>query len=184
MTYHTGNNLLDPKMIFEKAHLREGMHVADFGCGRTGHIAIPAAVAVGPEGIVYAVDILKDVLENVQKRADVDSLVQLHTVWSNLEMIGKTAIPAATLDVVFIINTMTQSDNRHAMLEEAKRLLKEKGRIVVVDWKKKGLSFTPADHRFVDFADVIQWGRMHGMGIQEQFDVGEYLHGVVLFKGR
>lgn len=182
MSYHTGNQLVDPKLIYEKAHIQTGMHVADFGCGRTGHFVFPTAIKVGMEGAVFAVDIQQDVLENVQKRADMEALVNVHTVWSNLEMVGKTAIPEGSLDVVFVVNTLTQSDNRHAVLEEAKRLLKSKGRIVIVDWRKKGLSFSPADERFVDFADLINWGRMHGMALQEEFNVGEYMYGVVLYR--
>lgn len=182
MSYHAGNQLVDPKLIFQRAQLQPGMHVADFGCGRTGHIVFPASLQVTSNGVVYAVDILKDVLNNIQKRADLEALVNIHTIWSNLEYVGKTAIPAGSLDVVFIVNTMSQSDNRHGMLEEAKRLLKDKGRIVVVDWTKKGLSFSPADERFVDFSDIKGWARNNLFGVQEEFGVGPYHHGLVLYR--
>lgn len=182
MSYHSGNQLIDPHMLFEKAQLQEGMHVADFGCGRTGHMVFPAAMVVGERGLVFAIDILKDVLENVHKRAKMEALHQVQTVWSNLEYLGKTAIPEGSLDIVFIVNVLSQSDNRHGMLEEAKRLLKDKGRIVVADWNKEGLSFSPDHKRFVDFTNVTEWARLHGFGIQEQFAVGPYHHGVILYR--
>jgi len=158
------------------------MHVADFGCGKTGHIVFPASVVVGSQGIVYAVDILKDVLVSIQKRANLEALVNIHTIWSNLEYVGKTAIPSDSLDLVFIVNTLSQAENRHGILEEAKRLLKSKGRIVVVDWHKKGLSFSPDDNRFVNFDDMKDWARMNGFGVQDEFTVGPYHHAIVLYR--
>ncbi len=182
MVYHSGNQMIDPYIIFEKCHLRPGMHVADLGCGRTGHIVSPCASVVGDKGVVYAVDILKDVLESVKKRAMMDKLFNIHTVWTNLEHVGAAAIPAGSLDVAFLINTLVQSDNRHCVLEEAKRLLKNKARLVIVDWTKKGLKFGPDNNRFVDFADIKKWAGAHGMVVQEEFKAGKFHKGLVLFK--
>ena len=182
MVYHSGNELVDPYLIFDKAQLRSGMHVADLGCGRTGHVLFPAASLIGEHGIIYAVDILKDVLESIKKRAVMDNLSNIHTVWSNLECVGATSIPVKSLDVVFLVNTLVQSINRHAILEEAKRITKDKARIIIVDWFKKGLSFGPEDDRFIDFENIKQWAKMHGLAMQEEFGVGRYHKGLVLFK--
>lgn len=182
--YHSGNELLDPYLLFEKGQLCAGMHVADFGCGRTGHIIFPAATVLGEQGVIYAVDILKDVLANVEKRALLEGLSNIHPVWSNVEMVGKTAVPQGSLDVVFIVNVLSHSDNRHGILEEAKRLLKKKGRLVIADWTREGLSIAPAGERFVDFSHVVNWARMHGFALQNEFPVGKYHHGVVLYRNQ
>ncbi|MBD3311133.1 MAG: methyltransferase domain-containing protein [Candidatus Magasanikbacteria bacterium] len=182
MAYHTGNEMVDPYLLFERAQLRPGMHVADLGCGRTGHVVFPAAVVLGERGIVYAVDILKDVLEIIQKRANTNRLYNIHTVWANLEHVGATAIPEKSLDVAFLVNTLVQADNRHGVLEEAKRLLKDKARLVIVDWARKGLKFGPQDERFVDFENIKKWANMHGFAFQEEFDVGRFHKGLVFFK--
>lgn len=174
--------MIDVILLFQKAGLREGMHLADLGCGRTGNIVFPAAKTVGNLGIVYAVDILKDVLENIQKRAASDGFTNIHTVWADIEKTGKIAIPSASLDVVFLVNTLVQSNDRHAMLEEAARLLNDKARIVVVDWAKSGLPFGPKDDQIVDFGDIKSWGRGKNFAVQEDFDAGMYHKGVVLFK--
>ncbi|PIZ95605.1 MAG: hypothetical protein COX81_00535 [Candidatus Magasanikbacteria bacterium CG_4_10_14_0_2_um_filter_37_12] len=180
--YHSGNQMIDPYVLFQKAQLQSGMHVADFGCGQTGHIVFPAAKVLGEKGVMYAVDVLKSVLEIVGKRASINSLLNIHTVWSDLERIGKTAIPEKSLDLAFVINTLVQSDNRHAILEEARRLLKDKARLVIVDWSKKGLTFGPQDNRFVDFLDIKRWSQMHGFVVQEEFDMGRFHKGLVLYK--
>ena len=59
--------MVDPQLLFEKAQLQPGMHIADLGCGRLGHIVFPALKFVGETGLIYAVDILKDVLEDIKQ---------------------------------------------------------------------------------------------------------------------
>ncbi|KKQ27961.1 MAG: hypothetical protein US42_C0003G0018 [Candidatus Magasanikbacteria bacterium GW2011_GWC2_37_14] len=180
--YSNGNRMVDAPLLLDKAQVQPGMFVADLGCGRTGHIVFSAAPRVGERGIVYAVDVLKDVLETVRKRAALESFLEIHTVWADLEQVGKTSMPAGSLDAGFIINVLNQSNNRHAILEEAHRLLKDKARLIIVDWARTGICFGPPAERYVDFKDIIDWSTLHGFALQEEFDMGKYHHGLVFFK--
>ena len=182
MPHHSGDQMIDPSLLFQKAHIQPGMHIADFGCGRTGHLIFPATKIIGEHGLVYAVDILKDILEVLTKRAASTGIHNMHTVWSDIEQVGATAILPNSLDVIFVVNTLVHSENRHGVLDEARRLLKDKARLVIVDWKQKGLTFSPDDDAFVDFNNILDWALMHGYVLQEEFDVGAYHHGMVLFK--
>src|SRR3989339_1394237 len=180
---HTsGNQLIDPHLLFDKARIHSGMHIADLGCGRIGHVVFPGAMVVGEMGLVYAVDILKDVLENVRKRAAMENLLNVHTIWSDLEKSGSTSIPEHNLDAGFIINVLWQAKNRSAILDEALRLLKEKARLVVVDWARDSLSFAPPKDKLVNFDEIKKWARSKNLFIQEEFAAGPYHKGIVLFK--
>jgi len=174
--------MIDFRALIEKVQIRTGMHVADFGCGRSGHLVFPLAKIVGAKGSVYAVDVLKETLEIISQRAKSEAHIRVHPVWADIERIGEVPISAGSLDVIFLVNTLVQCDNRHAVLEEARRLLKDKARFVIVDWFKKGMSFGPDDERFVDFLDIVSWARMHGYGVQEEFLMGPFHKGVVLLK--
>ncbi len=176
------SHLLDPQLLFEKSHIQSGMHVADFGCGRTGHIVFPASVIVGEKGVVYAVDILKDILENIRKRAEMESLTNVHTIWSDVEQVGKTAIPAHSLDIIFMVNTLSHGKNSFTVLEEASRLLSQKGRLVIVDWYKKAPSIGPTEENFTDFSQIKSWAVQNGYVMQEEFEAGKYHWGVVFFR--
>ena len=180
--YHSGNLMIDPHVLIQKAHVQPGMHVADLGCGSTGHVLFPLAKHIGEEGMVYAVDILKDVLVAVQKRAASHGLVHLHTVWSDIEQVGHTAIPPQSLDIAFLINTLVQATDQHAMLDEAYRLLKDKARLVVVEWTKKGIAVGPSDDRYVDMDAIHAWATSHGFVVQEACAMGPYHTGVVFYK--
>lgn len=176
------SHLLDPQLLFQKAQLQPAMHVADFACGRTGHVVFPASAVVGEKGVVYAIDILKDILENIRKRAEAEALMNVHTVWSDVEKVGKTAIPAKSLDITFLVNTLSHGQNSLKALDEANRLLRDKGRILVVDWYKKIPSLGPKQEEFLNFDIVRQWALQNGYVIQEEFEAGAYHWGIVLFR--
>lgn len=174
--------MIDPGLLFQKAQIQRGMHVADFGTDRSGHIVFPAALLIGEKGIVYAVDILKSILENIKKRSELESFVNIHPIWSDLEK-GKTAIPEKSLDVVFLVNTLSFCDTPDLILAEAKRLLSAKSRLLIVDWLTKvNSAMGPKDDKFVNFSRIKAWAKQEGFLVQEEFPVGKYHHGIVLFR--
>ncbi|MBP9694865.1 MAG: methyltransferase domain-containing protein [Candidatus Magasanikbacteria bacterium] len=180
--YHAGNTLIDPEALFEAVGLLSNQHVAIFGCGRTGHVVFPAAKKVGKDGIVYAVDIMKDVLTEVHKRASLTPIHQIHTVWSDVEQVGKTAIPKESLDVVFIVNILPLTKNQTNVLTEAIRLTKKYGRIIVADWTKCELPFCPPQNRLVNFGTLKEWALTHGLSIEHEIEAGKYHTGIVFRK--
>lgn len=114
--------------------MRRGDRVADFGVGRTAHLAFPAARLVGEDGVVYAVDIHPDALAMIDGHRKLHAQNNLETVWGDIERVGGVAIPSSTLDVIFLVNTLWQARNHVGIANEALRLLRPGGRIVVVDW--------------------------------------------------
>jgi len=182
MTYHSGNQMVDPYVVFEKARMHTGMHVADFGCGQTGHMIFPVSKIIGEGGVVYAVDILKKVLEQIKKRSASSAMINVQTVWGDLEIENGVAIPKKVLDVGLLINTLVQTDDHKKVLDNILPLFKDKARIVVVDWFKKGLVFGPSQDRFIDFEEIKNWAKQNGFAVQEEFDMGKYHKGLVLYK--
>lgn len=182
MSYHSGNQMIDPYLLFEKAHLQPAMHIADLGCGRTGHIIFPAVKIIGDRGIIYGVDILKDVLLEIQKRVKMENLLNVQTVWSDLERVGHTAIPNRSLDVAFIVNCLCQSNDHLAILDEAFRLMKDKARLIVVDWATKGLTFGPTQDWLINFDQILNWAKERNLFLQEDFFAGPYHRGLVFYK--
>jgi precorrin-6B methylase 2 len=97
-----GTSLLDPeKILRNELQLGAKSRVADLGCGTMGYFTLAAARLVGREGLVYAIDVLKDVLSSVASRASLENLDNVKTVWSNLEIPEATQIPVK-VDAVFI----------------------------------------------------------------------------------
>lgn len=178
----SGNLLLDSKLIIEKAKMADGMKVADLGCGGHGYFVFPFAHAVGRAGIVYAVDILKVMLENVRKKADVENYPNVKVVWSDLEVFNGTKIDTLSLDRAFLINILFQSEKRTTMIKEAVRMLKKNGKLIIVDWKEQALPFGPDPENRVKF-DVLKDGAHKlGLELEEEYSAGQYHHGLIFKK--
>lgn len=179
--FHAGSALIDPHFIFTKVGLASGMRVADLGCGRTGHFIFSAARTVEEKGIVYAVDVLKDVLENVKSRTRSEGYDNVQTVWSDIETVGNTAIPTASLDGCFIINVMFLMKNRVEAATEAARLLKPGGFLAVVEWLKNLGEVGPSPQDLISPEELKATIAKSGLVFHEECAVGEY-HYALTFK--
>jgi cyclopropane fatty-acyl-phospholipid synthase-like methyltransferase len=89
--------------FLQKAGLRSGDIVLDFGCGR-GCYTIPAAEVVGTDGVVYALDRDKHTLSELIREAssrDLQNIAPVHSI----EQMTKT-LGARTLDVVLLYDVI------------------------------------------------------------------------------
>lgn len=174
--------LLNVDLILHRAGVHEDMHVADLGCGSAAHFVFPLSRAVGRAGQVYAVDILKSVLKNVERKIKTENVHNVTPLWSDLEIFKGTKIEAGSLDVVLLINTLYQSKQRAAVLRESIRTLKKGGKIVVVEWKKITTPFGPKREERVDDKHLIKAAEKLGLDFEEEFYVGNYHYGLIFHK--
>jgi len=177
-----GNELLDANKIIKRLELKPGSQVADLGCGGAGHFVLPTAQSINPNGTAYAVDIQKVVLFSVASRARLQGIGNVKTVWSNLEMVGATKIPAESLDATYLINTLFQSKQHAKIMEEAKRLLKPEGKLLVIDWLRDTGRFGPAAENRVDPDEILEIAKKLNFSLFEKFKAGEYHFGFIFEK--
>jgi len=177
-----GSELLDPIAIFKRLGISKGAIVADLGCGGVGHFIIPAANLVGDQTTAYAVDILKTVLRSVITKARLEGVNNVKPVWSNLEMVGATKIPEASLDFAFLKNVLFQSKNHEPMVTEAIRLLKPKGKLLVIDWGDAMTSFGPPPADRVKPGTVKTLAQKLKLKLLDEFEAGSYHYGLIFQK--
>lgn len=182
MSQQGEKKLLDVEKILHKAGVGEKMRIADLGCGSAGHFVFPAASIVGKEGEVYAVDILKNALENIKRKVYLENIHNVIPVWSNLEIFKGTKLEAGSLDVALLVNTLYQFKHRTAVLREAVRMLKKRGVLVIVEWRKISLPFGPRVEDRVDPKYTIQVAQKLGLDFEEEFFVGKYHYGLIFNK--
>ena len=175
--------LLNPQQLLEKElELQFGHQVADMGCGGAGYFTLPAARLVGSRGKVYAVDILKTALDGVVSKAKLDNILNVESVWSDIERVGATKIPAESLDDALLINIMFQSRKNEDMLKEAHRLLKTGGKLLIVDWKAQPTPFGPPAANRLSPQTISQLASKIGYTVLKEFEAGPYHYGFVLVK--
>lgn len=177
-----GSALLDVQFILGKAGVGDRMKVADLGCGASGHFVFPAARLVGKDGKVYAIDILKPVLENIKRRIKQENLENIEPIWSDLEVANATKIEPESLDVALLINTLYLSHKRGEMLREAIRLLKKGQKLVIVEWKNISSPLGPPSEERVREDLIKKAGQKLGLTLEEEFEAGPYHYGLIFIK--
>lgn len=177
-----GNTLLDINLILSKADIKEKQRIADLGCGSSGYFVFGPARLVGQGGSVYAIDILKPVLEKIKREAKQENLANIETIWSDLEMFNATKIEPSSLDIGLLVNTLYQSHKRAEMLRESIRLIKKGGRLVIVEWKNTAIPFGPPPEERVSLDLLVQSAVKLGLRLDDEFSAGNFHYGLVFTK--
>jgi len=171
---------LNPDEIIKQIGLKPGAQVGDLGCG-TGYMSFAGSRFIGEKGRIFAVDVQKYVLEQVKKEAQMENLANITTIWSDLEIAGATDVAEHSLDMVFFVNVLFQVQNKQAIFTEAKRLLKQDGKVLVVEWKPGDMSIGPDADKRVDLANIRQIAQTSALSEEKEINAGKYHFGI-LFK--
>lgn len=176
----TGGRFLDPQKIIDGLEIKPGMTVADFGCG-TGYFSFPLAKKIDNGGTVYAIDILKEKLEAVESQAKVLGLSNLVVRRANLEKNGGSKLENGSLDWVFLVNMLFQNSKKELVLEEAVRVLKKGGKVLVIEWSGNK-DFAPESGLLVSKDDVLRLAQGAGLEFLEEIPVSNFHYGIILQK--
>ena len=174
--------MLNIPLLIKKSHLQSGFWAADFGCGRQGHLSLALSQKTGEEGKVYAIDVSAENLADLHGRIKDLARTNIHPVWADVEKKSSVALPVGSLDTVFVVNLLWSVTHAGAVLAEAMRLLKPKGRLVVVDWRPSQFALCPPLSQLVEAQTVEKFSRERGFVVQEKFSASPYHWGMVLFR--
>ena len=178
-----GNELLDAQKILEnQLGVVYGSKLADLGCGGNGHFTFQSAELVGDMGLVYAVDILKMVLKNIEHQAKMMGLDNIKVIHSNLENYGSANINDGSLDFALLVTVLFQNKQPEKIVREAGRMLKPGGKLLVIDWKDGRFPFGPAQEMKVDTSTVDDVALGAGFKKIEDIEVGKFHYGIVFEK--
>lgn len=174
----TATAFLDPNKIVVSFGLERGEHVADFGAGH-GFFAIPMARAVGGDGIVYAIDIQKSVLDIIRSRARTEHLLNIQPVWADVEAAGGSKLKDRYIDFILIANILFQTADKRAVIREAYRILREGGRLAVIEWNETPAPLGPPAALRMKKIAAAELCRGAGFSTMEEFDAGSHHYGLL-----
>ena len=129
---------------------------------------------------VYAIDILKAPLSALKGRILLEGITNIRIIRSDLEKPRGSTLADSSLDLVLIPNVLFQVENKRVIISEAKRVLKNGGKLLVIDWLPKA-SQGPAQNR-VSPAEIKKIAEELGFKLEEEFEAGKYHYGLIFIK--
>ena len=122
-----------PDQIMDALHVAEGSKVADIGAG-AGWFTIRLARRVGPNGIVYAQDVERLMIEAITRRVSREGLQNVQT---RLGSGSDPKMAPASLDAALVVDSYQEVEinDRVALLRNLAKALKPNGLIGIVNWK-------------------------------------------------
>ena len=137
-----------PEQIMDTLAIADGANVADIGAG-AGWFTIRLARRVGPNGIVYAQDVQRQMLEAIRRRVAREGLQNVQT---RLGEGSRPNLPSRALDAVLVVDTYPEVEDRVAFLRNVAAALKSGGRIGIVNYTPGGGGPGPAGNEGVRVA--------------------------------
>jgi ubiquinone/menaquinone biosynthesis C-methylase UbiE len=129
----------DPDAVLTDIGIGAGLVVVDVGCGQ-GFFALPAARRVGKSGRVVGIDINPEAVGRMMERAGLEGLLNIQGVVGRGE---ETIVCDGCADVVFFGIDLHDFSDQRQVLSNARKMMKTRGRLVDLDWKKVTTPFGP-----------------------------------------
>ncbi len=168
----------DPEKNVRQLQLAEGLSVADLGAG-SGFYTLAVAKKVGENGRVYAIDVQQEMLDRILVEAAENNLANIRTVLGDAEVALGTRLRDASVDAVIVANTFFQVDDKAGLAQEAKRITKKGGRLLLVDWTDSFGGLGPQPEHVVTANVARPYFEKAGFVFVTEFSAGEHHYGIV-----
>jgi ubiquinone/menaquinone biosynthesis C-methylase UbiE len=153
-----------PHEVMMALGIREGERIADIGSG-SGYFTLRFASHVGKAGVVYAVDVDRELIAHLEGRVREAGIENVRTV---LAPPDNPRLPTASLDRIFICDTWHHIGDREKYLASLGAALKPGGQIVVIDYHRKEMPFGPPMEMRLSREDVLREFEGGGFRLQKE----------------
>ena len=150
-----------PDQIMDALRVADGSTVADIGAG-AGWFTIQLAQRVGPNGMVYAQDVQRQMLESIKRRVGREGLQNVQT---RLGSGSNPNLPVASLDAVLVVDAYQEVEDRVTFLRNLARALKPTGLIGIVNYKPGRGGPGPSEDVRVDKSIVKADAKVAGLRV-------------------
>ena len=120
-----------PDQIMDALGVADGSKAADIGAG-AGWFTIQLARRVGPNGVVYAEDVQRQMLEAIRRRVSREGLQNVQAVFGTDT---EPNLPKGALDAILMVDVYSEVEQPVTFLRNLAVALKPNGRIGIVNFK-------------------------------------------------
>jgi len=164
---------LNPTNTLIKAGFKEDMILCDIGAG-TGIFSFPAAEISCND--IYALEISDDMIEILKNR-----IAESNTSNLKVKKVDSNILPLddSSCDMAIMVTVLHEIENKEFMINEIKRILKDKGRVMIIEFhKRKTPMGPPVDHRISE-EDSEALCNKNGLKTIDKFSLGDNFYSVV-----
>lgn len=126
----------NPEEILGKVEIRPDFIAADIGCG-SGFFTVPLAQKVKK---IYGIDMQQKMLEHLKAKIE---KFQLKNIELLLSEENEIPLEKESVDILISVNTLHEFKAKDRMVAEMQRVLKQNGKALISDFKKKKTGFGP-----------------------------------------
>ncbi|MGZ7068625.1 MAG: class I SAM-dependent methyltransferase [Methanobacterium sp.] len=154
-----------PSEIIKSLNIQKGDIVGDIGTGG-GYFSFEFSKEVGDEGKVYAIDTNKKSLDFIKVKSKEKGINNIKTVLADDNGLS---LPEKA-DIFFLRNVFHHLPEPVGYFKNARQFLKDEGKIVIIDYKKRGFSFTGIFGHYTPEDDLIDIMGKAGFILKDKFD--------------
>jgi ubiquinone/menaquinone biosynthesis C-methylase UbiE len=169
--------VLNPEETIKPLLLRDDAVVADLGAG-SGVFTLALAKRL-EFGKVYAVDIQRGLLPLIASKINAIHRKNVEIIWGNIEEIGGSKLKNASIDAVVFANMLFQIEQKEIALEEIKRILKDGGKLLIVDWEGSFGNMGPRENDIVTKICARALFEKNGFAFLADVPAGDYHYGMI-----
>ena len=120
-----------PDLLYRALEVKRGSTVADIGCG-SGYHTRRLAKAVGDDGLVYGVDIQKEMLVILHRNMKANGITNYQAI---LNTTTDSKLPKGKVDLALFVDVYHEFDHPYEMMKSICDSLAPGGRIVLVEYR-------------------------------------------------
>ena len=169
---------LNPEATLKRAGFKENMTLCDIGAG-TGIFSFPAAQMSSND--IYALEASDSMLELLQERKTESKVENLQ-----IRKVDSPVLPLADsiCDMALLVTVLHEIEDKPMMLEEIRRVLKAKGKLLIIEFHKRSTPMgPPVGHRIAQ-EDAAELSGEKGFATVDEFSLGGNFYGIVLEKDK
>lgn len=169
-------NFLNPKQIIDQlSFLEKHMIALDIGSG-SGGWTVPLAKKL-EYGKVYALEIKEEALSALRSKLDSEKIYNVEFLLADIEKGVK--IGDSRIDFIILSNILFEIKEKDFVFTEIKRVLREGGYLLVVDWKK--VDSVGPKVKAISKEEVKLLAEKNSLKLENELDLGNY-HFALIFK--
>lgn len=171
-----------PEKNIEQLGIQPNNIIADFGAGG-GAYTLAAAKVLQGTGKVYAIDVQKDLLTRLEGACREQHLSNVGFIWANLEAEKGVKLSDQSVDIAILSNVLFQTEDKKKAIEEARRVLRQGGRLLLVDWTASFNNMGPTKEQVFPEIEARKLVESLNFTFERNIDAGNFHYGMIFKKG-